>query len=226
MIRFVLISAFLIFTYTQNHSQDFKWGLKGGVGYSFYNISKTGFTDAKGTAYTFEGTSGVTSIILGASGILKIKNSPFYFSPELYYINGGGKIEFSNLSAKTPGGEKTLVTQKDQVFELAALIGVELLPIKLFLGPTFSYRVTTDGSASNYLEKIFPNTIGETNSQSLYINLQVGLGLMLSESSSINIRYSFPLVGNEFKVENNTYTNNAAFSMISIDYSYLFKLEK
>ncbi len=106
-----------------------------------------------------------------------MKTHPFYFSPELNYINGGGKIEFNNFSTNSSEGKKTIVTQKDQVFELAALIGVELFPIKLFLGPTFTYRVTTDGSASNYLENLFPNAVGETNSQSFYINLNLGIGI-------------------------------------------------
>ncbi len=79
MMRFVLIVTFLIFNYSNHLSQDFKWGLKGGIGYSFYGISKTDFNDPKGNSYTFEGTSGVTSIILGACGNLKIENSSILF---------------------------------------------------------------------------------------------------------------------------------------------------
>lgn len=222
MLRYILIAFILFSYYSDQFSQDFRWGLKGGIGYSFYSISKTDFSDPKGNAYTFDGTGGITAIMLGAAGYLRFSNSSFYFSPEFTYINGGGKIEFREEGNNQSDVEKTVATQKDQVFEFAASFGVELSNVKLFLGPAFTYRVTTDGSASNYLKNLFPNTVGETNSQSLYINLNLGIGYMITKNGTLNLRYSFPIVGNEFMVENNTYINNASFSLISIDYTYLF----
>ncbi len=45
---------------------------------------------------------------------------------------------------------------------------------------------------------------------------------MITKNGTFNLRYSFPIVGNEFTVENSTYINSASFSLISLDYEYLF----
>lgn len=214
----------LIFTYfIQISAQGFNWGLKGGFGASFYGINQMEFSDPKGNPYTVESAGSVSSIQLGASGFIKIKNSSFYFSPEFYYVNGGGKLEFTDMSSNLPDGEKTTISQKDHLFELAALIGVELNLIRIFTGPTFSYRVSTTGDASNYLDNIYNNGLGKTNNQSLYMGIVAGLGYSFDKNTTINIRYGFPILGNEFAIENNAYTNNLAFSLVSIDLVYIFE---
>lgn len=214
----------LSFTYlSQISAQGFNWGLKGGFGISYYGVDKIDFTDQKGNPYTVKGAGSVTSIQLGASGYTNIKNSSFYFSPELYYISGGGELEFSKLSVKNPEGEKTVITQKDHLFELAALIGFEFNALRIFTGPTFSYRISTNGAASDYLDNIYNNGLGETNNQSLYLGIVIGLGYSFDKNTIINIRYGFPILGNEFTIENNTYTNNLAFSLVSLDLVYVFE---
>ena len=223
MQRTILFSILIFITLTQVVAQGFNWGLKGGFGYSYYGVSKIEFTNQKGDPYTVEGAGAVTSIQLGASGFINIKNSSFYFSPELYYINGGGKLEFSNLSARNPEGEKTVITQKDHLFELATLIGFEFKALRVFTGPTFSYRVSTTGDASNYLDNIYNNGLGETNNQSLYMGIVAGIGYSFDKKTIINIRYGFPILGSELTIENNTYTNNLAFSLVSIDLVYIFE---
>lgn len=226
MLRTILfVFVYYLISYSC-YAQDFRWGLKGGIGYSFYKIVQTDFTDPKGDPFTFEGVDGVTSILLGASGYLKFNNSSFYFAPEFYYIRGGGKIEFSNLSARTPGGEKTMISQKDQLIELAALLGYEVKKFKFFTGPNFSYRISTNGTASDYLDNIFLNSLGETNSQSLYLGLSFGIGYSLNSNSSISLRYGLPILGYNFSVENNTYINNASFSMFGLEYIHLFESNK
>ena len=223
MQRTIILFTLLFVSFFQISAQGFNWGLKGGFGFSYYGIDKKEFTDKKGNPYTVEEAGSVTSIQLGASGFINIKNSSFYFSPELYYINGGGELEFSDLSARIPGGEKTVVTQKDHLFELAALLGFEFKALRIFTGPTFSYRVSTTGDVSNYLDNIFNNGLGETNNKSLYMGIVAGLGYSFDKNTIINIRYSFPILGNEFTIEDNTYTNNLAFSLVSIDLVYMFK---
>ncbi len=214
----------LSFAYlSQISAQGFNWGLKGGLGLSYYGVDKKDFTDQKGNPYTVEGAGSVTSIQLGASGYINIKNSSLYFSPELYYISGGGELEFSKLSARTTGGEKTIIIQKDHLFELVTLIGFEFKALRVFAGPTFSYRISTNGAASDYLDDIYNNGHGETNNQSLYVGIVTGLGYSFDKSTILNIRYGFPILGNEFTIENNAYTNNLAFSLVSIDLVYVFE---
>lgn len=223
MQRTILFFILLFTSFIQISAQGFNWGLKAGFGFSYYGIDKKDFTDKKGNPYTVEGAGSVTSIQLGASGLINIKNSSFYFSPELYYINGGGKLEFSNLSARNPEEKKTVITQKDHLFELATLIGSEFKALRVFLGPTFSYRVSTTGDVSNYLDNVYNNGLGETNNQSIYIGIVAGLGYSFNKSTTINIRYGFPILGSELTIENNTYTNNLAFSLVSIDLIYIFE---
>jgi len=121
------------------------------------------------------------------------------------------------------GGEKTTITQTDHLFELAAPIGIRLGLFNIFSGPTFSYRISTNGAASDYLDNIFNNGLGETNDQSLYMGIVAGLGYSIDKNSIINIRYSFPILGNELTIENNSYSNNMAFSLISVDLIYIFE---
>ena len=223
MQRTIILFILLFISFAQISAQGFKWGLKGGFGFSYYGIDKINFTDKKGNPFTVEGAGSVTSIQLGASGFINIKNSSFYFSPELYYINGGGEIEFSDLSARIPGGEKTVVTQKDHLFELAALLGFEFKALRIFTGPTFSYRVSTTGDVSYYLDNIFNNGLGETNNQSLYMGIAAGIGYSFDKNTIVNVRYSFPIMGNALTIENYTYTNNIAFSLVSIDLIYIFE---
>lgn len=223
MQRTIFFFILLFASFIQISAQEFNLGLKGGFGFSYYGVDEKDFTDKKGNPYTVEGAGSVTSIQLGASGFINIKNSSFYFSPELYYVNGGGELEFSNLSAKNSEGEKTVITQKDHLFELATLIGFEFNTLRIFTGPTFSYRVSTTCDVSNYLDNIYNNGLGETNNQSLYMGIVAGLGYSFDKNTTINIRYGFPILGNELTIENNTYTNNLAFSLVSIDLIYIFE---
>lgn len=217
-IIFIILSFICI---SQISAQEFKWGLKDGLGFSYYGIDKIDFTDQKGNPYSAEGAGTVTSIQLGASEFVNIKNSSFYFSPELYYVNGGGEVEFTNLI-----GEKTVVTQNDHLFELAALLGFEFNALRVFAGPIFSYRVSTTGDVSNYLDNVFNNGLGETNDQSLYMGIAAGLGYSFNKNTIINIRYSLPILGNELTIENYSYTNNIAFSLVSIDLVYIFEQQQ
>jgi len=221
----IILFILLFICFSQIPAQGFKWGLKGGFGFSYYGIDKIDFTDKKGNPYTVEEAGSVTSIQLGASGFISIRNSSFYFSPEFYYVSGGGKLEFSDMSTNLPEGEKTTISQKDHIFELATLIGVEIDFIRVFAGPTFSYRVSTNGAASDYLDNIYNNGLGHTNDQSLYMGIVAGLGYSIDNNTVINIRYSFPILGNELTIEDNTYTNNLAFSLVSIDLVYFFEGE-
>jgi len=220
----ILILCIIIFSFfSKLNSQGFQWGLKGGFGFSNYGIDKNEFTDPKGNPYSVEGTGSVVSIQLGVSSIVNMNNSIFYFGPEFYYVKGGGKLEFTDLSIGMNGGEKSTITQTDHLFELAAPIGIKLGLFNIFTGPTFSYRISTNGAASDYLDNIFNNGLGETNDQSLYMGIVAGLGYSIDKNSIINIRYSFPILGNELTIENNSYSNNMAFSLIGVDLIYIFE---
>lgn len=223
MIRTAILIILTFVLAIQISAQKLKLGFKGGFGASFYGINQMEFSDPKGNPFLVEGVGSVVSIQLGVSSFVNINNSSFYFSPELYYINGGGKLEFTDMSSNLPEGEKTTISQKDHLFELAALIGVELNSIRVFAGPSFSYRVSTNGAASDYLDNIYNNGLGKTNDQSLYMGIVAGLGYSFDKNTTINIRYGFPILGNELTIENNTYSNNIAFSLISIDLVYMFE---
>jgi len=220
----ILILCIIIFSFfSKLNSQGFNWGLKGGFGFSYYGINNSEFTDPKGNPYSVEDGGPVVSIQLGVSNILNMNNSIIYFGPEFYYVKGGGKLEFTDLSVKINGGEKTTITQIDHLFELAVPIGIKFGLFKIFTGPTFSYRISTNGAASDYLDNIFNNGLGETNDQSLYMGIVAGFGYSMNNNSIINIRYSFPILGNELTIENNTYMNNLAFSLVNIDLVYIFE---
>ncbi|MCK5457766.1 MAG: hypothetical protein KAI45_11615, partial [Melioribacteraceae bacterium] len=81
----IILFILLFVSSFQISAQGFKWGLKAGFGFSYYGIDKKDFTDQKGNPYRVVGAESVISIQLGASGFINIKNSSFYFSPELYY---------------------------------------------------------------------------------------------------------------------------------------------
>jgi len=220
----ILFLCIIIFSFfSKLNSQGFNWGLKGGFGFSYYGINNSEFTDPKGTPYSVEDGGPVVSIQLGVSSIVNMNNSIIYFGPEFYYVKGGGKLEFTDLGVMINGGEKTTITQTDHLFELAVPIGVKLGLFKIFTGPTFSYRISTNGAASDYLDNIFYNGLGETNDQSLYMGIIAGLGYSIDENSIINIRCGFPLLGNEFTIENNSYRNNLSFNLLSLDFVYIFE---
>ena len=212
------IFVIIIFSFSNISAQTFQWGVRAGFGFSCYDSGETEFSNGKGDEYSIGECGPVFSYQLGIAGLLNFKNSNFYLDSELYYSKGGGEAEFTNLQT----GETENIKQNDHVFELAALIGFKLGVARIFAGPSISYRISTDEAFSNYLIEEIGYMNGETNTNKIYVNIIGGLGYSIDSSTTIDFRYSLPIVEDKFTIEEGTFKNNLAFRVLSIGVVHAF----
>ena len=63
---------------------------------------------------------------------------------------------------------------------------------------------------------------GETNTNKIYVNIIGGLGYSIDSSTTIDFRYSLPIIEDGFTIEDATFKNNLAFRVLSIGVVHAF----
>ncbi len=160
-------------------AQFFKWGLKGGLGFSSVKISDiTDITDGSDVYDLVTGES-VMGYHLGVQ--TRIKIAMVYVQPELYWNTGGGTVK-----QVVDGGATELLNVKFNRIDIPVMAGVKLGPVRLNLGPMASIVVGEDSD----LTLLHPDL--ELYKNSMTWAWQGGIGVDFWKLS-LDIRYEGPL---------------------------------
>ena len=170
---FIAIAAF--FLVQTSNAQLFKWGIKGGIGFSSLNIEDiTGISDGT-DVYDLVTGAGVTGYHLGVQ--TRVKIAMIYIQPEIYWNAGGGTLE------QVVNGTVTDVLEvKFTRIDVPLLVGVKLGPVRLNIGPVGSYVIneTNEGSTGDFDYQLYTDAMNW--------GWQGGIGFDLSKLS-LDLRY-------------------------------------
>jgi hypothetical protein len=174
---FILVASFFMVQVAD--AQLFKWGIKGGLGFSSISISDiTGIQGSQG-AYDLVTGDGVAGYHLGVQ--TRIKIAMIYVQPELYWNAGGGSIKLIE-----DGGASELLNVKFNRIDIPVLVGAKLGPVRLNIGPMASLVLGEDNDFS-VLE-----ADAALYKETFTWAWQGGLGVDISKFS-IDVRYEGPL---------------------------------
>lgn len=190
----VLVASLLIFTLAD--AQMFKWGIKGGIGFSSIKMDDvTGIQDGS-DVYDLVTGDGVMGYHVGVQ--TRIKIAMLLIQPEIYFNAGGGTVE-----QIMDGGAMEAFNVKFNRIDIPVLVGVKLGPARINVGPVGSFVL----SESNDLQELEPDF--EFFTSAMTWGFQAGLGLDISKLS-IDARYegslsalgeSFTVGGTEFPLD-------------------------
>lgn len=179
MKKLILILLTSFFLVQVADAQLFKWGLKGGLGFSTVKITDiTGIQDGSDVYDLVTGES-VMGYHLGVQ--TRIKIAMIYVQPELYWNAGGG-----SLKQVVDGGATEILNVKFNRIDIPVMAGVKLGPVRLNVGPMASLVV---GENSD-LTLLHPDL--ELYKKSLTWAWQGGIGVDLWKLS-LDLRYEGPL---------------------------------
>ncbi len=174
---FILLASFFLVQVAD--AQLFKWGIKGGIGFSSVQISDiTGIQDPAG-AYDLATGESVMGYHLGLQ--TRIKIAMLYVQPEIYWNTGGGSLE-----QVMEGGATELLNVKFNRIDIPVLVGVKLGPVRLNVGPMASLVLSEESDFS----VLHPDY--ELYKNSLTWAWQGGIGVDLWKLS-VDVRYEGPL---------------------------------
>ncbi len=182
----VLVASLLIFTMAD--AQMFKWGIKGGIGFSSLKIDDiTGISDGP-DVYDLVTGDAVMGYHIGLQ--TQIKVAMLLIRPEIYFNAGGGTVE-----QIVDGGATEALNVKFNRIDIPVLVGVKLGPARINVGPVGSFVL----SESNDLTELEPDF--EMFTSAMTWGFQAGLGLDISKLS-IDVRYegSLSSLGESFAV--------------------------
>ncbi len=172
---FILVASFFLLQSSQ--AQLFQWGIKAGLGLNSLKIADlTGLEDGSDVYDLISGDK-VMGYHLGFQ--TRINIAMIFIQPELYFNDGGAKIE----EFKNDALQATYNVDFQRV-DLPLLVGVKLGPARINLGPVGSYVVKE--SISGDVQNLDPDYT--FFSQSMTWGYQVGLGVDLSKIS-LDARY-------------------------------------
>lgn len=175
MKKLILVLVASMFVFTMADAQLFKWGIKGGVGFSSLKMEDITGIDDGTDVYNLITGDGVMGYHVGLQ--TRIKVAMILIQPEVYFNAGGGTLE-----QVVDNGPTTVLDVKFSRIDVPLLVGVKLGPIRINAGPVGSYVLseTTD------LTEIQPDYTLFTNSMTW--GFQAGLGIDVSKLS-IDARY-------------------------------------
>ncbi len=175
MKKLVLILVASMFMFTMADAQMFKWGIKGGIGFSSLKMEEIMGIDDGTDVYNLVTGDGVMGYHVGLQ--TRIKVAMILIQPEVYFNAGGGTLE-----QVVDNGPTEVLDVKFNRIDVPLLVGVKLGPLRINAGPVGSYVIseTTD------LSEIQPDYTLFTNSMTW--GFQAGLGVGISKLS-IDARY-------------------------------------
>ena len=177
MKKLTFILAISLFLVQTSSAQLFQWGIKAGLGLNSLKIADlTGLEDGS-DVYDLVTNDNVMGYHVGFQ--TRINIAMIFIQPELYFNDGGAKIE----EFKNDALEATYNVNFQRV-DLPLLVGVELGPARINLGPVGSYVVNE--SISGDVQNLDPDYT--VFSQSMTWGFQAGLGIDLSKIS-LDVRY-------------------------------------
>ena len=175
MKKLILVLVASMFVFTMADAQLFKWGIKGGVGFSSLKMEEITGIDDGTDVYNLITGDGVMGYHIGVQ--TRIKIAMIFVQPEVYFNAGGGTLE-----QVVDNGPTTVLDVKFSRIDVPLLVGVKLGPIRINAGPVGSYVLseTTD------LTELQPDYTLFTSSMTW--GFQAGLGIDVSKLS-IDARY-------------------------------------
>ena len=174
---FILVASFFMVQVAD--AQLFKWGIKGGLGFSTVKISDITDIQDAGGAYSLATGESVMGYHLGVQ--TRIKIAMIYVQPELYWNAGGG-----SLKQVVDGGATELLNVKFNRIDIPVLVGVKLGPVRLNVGPMASLVIGEDNDFSVL------QADAALYKENFTWAWQGGLGVDISKFS-IDVRYEGPL---------------------------------
>ena len=213
MKKLIFISVISLFLVQTSNAQMFQWGIKAGLGINSLKIADlTGLEDGS-DVYDLVTGDNVTGYHVGFQ--TRINIAMIFIQPELYFNDGGAKIEeFRNDALEAS------YNVNFQRIDLPLLVGVKLGPARINLGPVGSYVVNE--SVTDDVQNTDPDYT--FFSQSMTWGFQAGLGIDLSKIS-LDVRYegSLSSLGDEVSVGGVDYAVDARPSQWLFTLGFWFK---
>lgn len=211
MKKLILVLIASLFIFTMSDAQMFKYGIKGGIGFSSLKFEDiTGINDGS-DVYDLINGDGVMGYHVGLQ--TRIKIAMLLIQPEIYFNAGGG-----TLQQVVDGGSTEILNVNFNRIDIPVLVGVKLGPARINVGPVGSFVLseTTD------LTEIEPDF--ELFSSAMTWGFQAGLGLDISKLS-IDARYegSLSALGETFSVGGTDFPLDARPAQWIISVGFWFK---
>ena len=213
MKKLIFISVISLFLVQTSNAQMFQWGIKAGLGINSLKIADlTGLEDGS-DVYDLVTGENVMGYHVGFQ--TRINIAMIFIQPELYFNDGGAKIEEFRNDALA-----ATYNVNFQRIDLPLLVGVKLGPARINLGPVGSYVVNE--SVSDDVQNTDPDYT--FFSQSMTWGFQAGLGVDLSKIS-LDVRYegSLSSLGDEVTVGGIDYALDARPSQWLFSLGFWFK---
>lgn len=188
MKKLILVFVASLLVFTMADAQMFKWGIKGGVGFSSIKMDDvTGISDGS-DVYDLVTGDGVMGYHVGVQ--TQIKVAMLLIKPEIYFNAGGGTVE-----QIVDGGATEAFNVKFNRIDIPVLVGFKLGPVRINAGPVGSFVL----SETNDLQDLEPDF--EFFTSAMTWGFQAGLGLDISKLS-LDVRYegSLSALGESFSV--------------------------
>jgi hypothetical protein len=151
---------------------------------------------------------------IGVMGRLNVFN--LFLQPELLFNTTGGKLLIEEIQ-----GGSTLNTVKQVKYsklDLPVLIGIKFGPARVNAGPVASVTLASNSE----IDDIIPNL--ETLSKGATIGLQVGVGLDILKTITLDARYESGLskLGDKFSIGNTDYPFDSRNSKFILSLGFFF----
>lgn len=188
MKKLILVLVASLFIFTISDAQMFKYGIKGGIGFSSIKMDDViGINDGS-NVYDLITGDGVMGYHVGVQ--TRIKIAMLVIQPEIYFNAGGGTVE-----QVVDNGPSEILNVNFSRIDIPVLVGVKLGPARINAGPVGSF-VLSETSDLTELEPDF-----ELFTSAMTWGFQAGLGLDISKIS-IDARYegSLSSLGETFSV--------------------------